>query len=553
MNKLTLIIAVLVAQVSIAQEFIWAKRAGLYAFDYGYGIVTDAQGNIYVTGKYEMDADFDGQVVLCEGNHDIFTAKYSPSGNLLWIRTAGGDWGDYGHALALDNQANVYVTGEIDGPVKFAGSSLTLNSWGKNDVFVAKYSTNGDLLWAHRGGGRESDKGEGIAVTNDAVYVTGYFRDTASFNNDGAFKVFGYGGKDMFLAKYTLEGQLLWLKAAGGPGEDEGTSVTVGKDGNIYVCGYYLSEANFHGFHLKSKGGFDGFLAKYDPNGNLIWVKTMGGYRSDFAYCVKAAPDGRLYITGGFKQKGFFGDKTITAKSDDMDIFVACYTYEGDAVWVSKAGGVEFDLAYGLAVDENSDVYVTGYFAQAAEFGGTTIHSADSADIFVAKYKSNGDFAWVLKADGVRDSPADPETEEAGRSIWVDKNNYVLVTGSYRDNAIFGNHSLSGWGNTDIFITKIKQQESKEETGVYNLQSGDIFEVYPNPVDNMLSIVYKGGQNNNVLVQIVNFEGQEVFEKIMELSSGSAEVVDFSGFASGIYLVRFHLGNETIVKKVVVK
>jgi hypothetical protein len=538
----------------MAQEFIWAARAGSFAFDLGHGICTDAQGNIYTTGKYEMEANFEDQVLTIEGNHDIYTAKYGPAGNLIWVRTAGGDWGDYGHAIACDNQSNVYVTGEIDGPVKFNGSEITLNSWGKNDVFVAKYNTDGELLWAHRGGGRESDKGEGIVVTSNAVYVTGYFRDTAAFNNDGAFKVFGAGGKDIFIAKYSLNGDLLWLKSAGGPGEDEGRGITVDQQGNVYVCGFYLSEASFGGVELKSKGGYDGFLAKYDPFGNLKWVKTMGGYRSDKAYAVQAGNDGRIYITGGFKQKGTFGNISINAKNEDMDIFVACYTSDGDAVWASKAGGAEFDIAYGLATDANSDVYITGYFAGSADFSGTIINAVDSADIFVAKYKSNGDFAWVLKADGDVDSPVTlPETEEAGRGICVDRNNYPIVTGSFRNNAIFGNHQLQGWGNTNIFIAKIKQAESFDEStfGILNFESGSQVEFYPNPVENILSIRLKGNNDFKVNVKIMNMEGQLAIEKMLNFSMDSTEAIDFTGLAPGIYMMHFTNGNESIVKKVV--
>src|SRR6187402_241044 len=80
-----------------AQTFNWAKREGAGAYDYGNGIDRDASGNIYIAGKYEFNSRFSGVTLPNQGNHDIYVAKYSPSGSLTWIRTAGGNSGDYAH------------------------------------------------------------------------------------------------------------------------------------------------------------------------------------------------------------------------------------------------------------------------------------------------------------------------------------------------------------------------------------------------------------------------------------------------------------------------
>ena len=90
-----------------AQSYSWAKLEGLYAYDYGLGITTDNSGNIYVAGKYEMNANFSGVILPCSNcNHDLYLAKYNPSGSLTWIRTGGGNLGDYAHAVACDWPAN---------------------------------------------------------------------------------------------------------------------------------------------------------------------------------------------------------------------------------------------------------------------------------------------------------------------------------------------------------------------------------------------------------------------------------------------------------------
>src|SRR5687767_11807150 len=112
MKKLVLSILIFLPVVGFSQSFQWAKRAGLWAFDLGYGIASDNMGNVYIAGKYEMNAVFGSATVSCAGNHDVYVAKYGPDGDFKWVRTAGGTGGDYAWAIASDGSGNVYVTGE---------------------------------------------------------------------------------------------------------------------------------------------------------------------------------------------------------------------------------------------------------------------------------------------------------------------------------------------------------------------------------------------------------------------------------------------------------
>ncbi|MCE9540915.1 MAG: SBBP repeat-containing protein [Bacteroidetes bacterium] len=174
------VIFLIIEKNTNAQSFQWAKRAGSYAFDLGYGIGTDSLGNVYIAGKYEQNANFGGTIVSCAGNHDIYIAKYSPLGIFQWVRTAGGVIGDYAHSLAVDRAGNSYLAGEFERTAKFGTVSLT--SRGGNDIFVAKYNTNGDLQWTKSiGGGGGSDRGLGISESNGDVYVTGNFQGTGYF------------------------------------------------------------------------------------------------------------------------------------------------------------------------------------------------------------------------------------------------------------------------------------------------------------------------------------------------------------------------------------
>ncbi|MES2284136.1 MAG: SBBP repeat-containing protein [Bacteroidota bacterium] len=454
--RILVIIFLLTNKNSTAQDFQWAKQAGWYAFDLGLGIGTDDDGNVYVAGKYELNANFGGTSVNCEGNHDIFVAKYGPAGDFKWVRTAGGILGDYAHALACDGDGNVYITGEFEETARFG--SVTLTSNGDNDAFVAKYDTNGDLQWAKcLGGGDGSDRGLGVLQSNGNIYITGNFQRTAYFEDGNTF-ICG-GGLDLFIAKYTSEGIFQWIKQAGGPGYDEGDAVSNDSDGNVYVTGYFSNSANFNGTTISSNGGTDIFIAKYNPIGDLLWLKDAGGKGDDYGFGIKVDDTGGLFLTGGFERDAKFDSISLSSLGDRSDIFIARYTSSGDAVWVRKAGGRMDDYGRAITLDAKSNCYITGFYGLSAIFGITTITGADSAEIYFASYDENGNYKWVLKAGGpADDSDLSPHGGilEMGLCLCTDPSGDLFASGAYRSNSTFGSTSLGNWGNhTEIFITKI--------------------------------------------------------------------------------------------------
>lgn len=435
-----------------AQSFQWAHRAGLYAFDLGYGIGTDNAGNVYIAGKYERNANFSGTIVSCAGNHDIYLAKYSPSGVLQWVRTAGGVSGDYAHAIAVDGAGNSYVTGEIERTVKFG--SITFSGNGSNDVFLAKYNTNGVLQYAKKvGGSSKSDRGLGISEFNGNVYITGNFQGTASFSGT---TLTSSGGLDIFIAKYTTSGVFQWIKKAGGLGNDEGYAVSNDAGGNIFVTGYFSSTAKFGGTSIASKGGNDIFIAKYTPSGSLIWVKKAGGTGHDYGMGIKVDNSNRVFLTGGFRNTSIFGSITLKGNGGHADIFVARYTSNGDIVWARKAGGVENDYGRALDLDASSNCYITGNYGYTATFGSTIISGADATEIYFASYDANGNFRWVRKVTGEVDVSDPDRYIEMGLSISVDPSGNVLGSGAFRSYSTFGGITLKPWStHTDVYVTKI--------------------------------------------------------------------------------------------------
>jgi hypothetical protein len=452
-----------------SQSFTWAKRAGLWAFDLGHAIGSDASGNVFIAGKYEMNANFGGLTVSCAGNHDIYVAKYNSSGSILWVRTAGGSTGDYAHCLTTDPEGNVYIAGEMEGTVTFT-PGVTLTSNGDNDIFVAKYNTNGYLQWAKKvGGGSKSDKALGISYSNGNVYLTGRFDTQGNFSG---VTMTAYGGKDVFVAKYSSAGVFQWIKRAGGSGSDEGAAISSDASGNAYVTGWFSGTANFSGITVTSAGSKDAFIAKYSSSGNIIWVKRAGGLYDDFGRGIKTDNSGRVFVTGSFRYKATFSSTTVTA-TKAADVFVARYDQYGSLQWVKKAGGNYDDEARALALDASSNVIITGDYGFSATFGTKTLTGVDSSEIYFASYDKSGNFRWALGAGGGVDKSPKGTDPEKGLSVATDPYGNVLGSGCYRSSSNFGSTTLSAWENTDIYIVKISQTTMQGRMAVPSLIAGD--------------------------------------------------------------------------------
>jgi len=443
-----------------SQYFAWAKRAGSYAFDLGYGVGTDNAGNVYIAGKYELKgAKFGDVSVGCAGNHDIYIAKYGPSGNFLWVRTAGGTIGDYAHCIAVDGAGNSYISGEFETTSYFG--SVALKTSGSNDIFVAKYNTNGTLLWARKLGGGGDDKGHGICISGGNIYVTGYFKGTANFS--GTYLT-ASGSRDIFVAKYTSDGVFQWARKAGGGGDDEGYAISSDPSGNCYVTGYFTGGANFSGVGISAYGSKDIFIAKYNSAGSLVWVKKAGGTAADYGHGIKVDNNYNVFLTGGFRVKSTFGSIQLTAQKGDADVFVARYDQNGNAVWVRKGGGPINDYGRGIALDANSNLYITGNYGLNATFGTTTLSGADSTEIYFASYDPSGNFRWALKVGGQKDKSDPNRFIEMGLSIATDPFGNVIGSGAYRSSSTFGSTTLAPWDHTDVYVTKIVQGSFRETT-----------------------------------------------------------------------------------------
>ena len=258
-------------------------------------------------------------------------------------------------------------------------------SKGDKDIFVIKYDSQGQIVWSATGGGNLADESTSIITDKSGnCYVAGDFEGLAKF---GKSIVISAGKKDIFLAKYNSNGEIQWLKREGSAtGDDHASALAADNSGNIYMTGYFSGLANFGQIELKNVGSEDIFLLKITSDGNEIWAKQTGGKGNERGHSLILNAAGDIYVCGEFNADFTFGQNNIK-NLGDWDIFVIKYDKAGEMLGGTQLSGIGFDRAYGIGLDNSANIYLTGFFSKAINVGSTTLKSIDADDGFIAKLK----------------------------------------------------------------------------------------------------------------------------------------------------------------------
>ena len=364
---------------------LWATRAGGATNDQGRAVVTDAAGDVYLTGHFRGAGTFGASNILSRGAEDLFLAKLDSSGQWLWTSTAGGTNRDEGRSVAIDGAGNCYAAGVFFGSAGFGTNTVT--SRGQMDVVIAKASAGGEWLWARSFGGAAFDESRGIAATaSGECYVTGFFNGTAEFPGTN---LVSRGGSDTFVAKFGTNGDLLWVQQAGGTNADEGHAVALDTAGNLHLTGGFAATANIFGTNVSAQGfvgAMDAFLVKLDADGKLVWFQRGTGSSQDSGNAIGLNVEGDVYVSGLFVGTASFGSQRLMSTSGQADVFFVKYTRDGNFLWAFQAGGTAYMSGNGLGVDSEGSAYGTGFYRFSTTVGGLILTNNNFArDAFIVR------------------------------------------------------------------------------------------------------------------------------------------------------------------------
>lgn len=290
-----------------------------------------------------------------------------------WVARYNGFANSYEVAVDIvtDNDGNIYV----------AGSTYNSNY----DYVLIKYNPAGTIIWVkqYNGTGNASDFISGMTIDNSGnIIVTG--------RSIGA----GTALEDCVTIKYNSDGNELWVQRYNGGLVDAGNEITIDQFDNIYVCGSkYRTSANP-----------DYLVIKYQPNGTTEWLQSYNSTdnKEDFAQDIKVDQYGNVFVTGS------------SYINPDYDYLTVKYSNTGVYKWEKRYhGGSGDDNANSLAIDGDSNIYVTGK----SKGAGTNF------DIMTINYSSTGAVKWQTRTNGGANS------NDEGNVITLDANGNIIVAG----------------------------------------------------------------------------------------------------------------------------
>lgn len=412
------------------------------------------------------------------------------SQNVKWGSVMNTTYDDYIQDLRVDKDKNLIICGAFSGTVDFdpgPGSAVLSTGSGSNgNIFLAKYDSLGNYLWAFQiGGGSFYDSGDRVAVdTSGNIFLTGMFASTADFNPSpsATFSLSSWSsGRSRFLAKYDPAGNFIAAKNVGNAvgnlpsSQDAQTGLGCDADGNVYMSGFYGTSLTLGpGVTLPAFGLSDNYFSKYDPQLNLIWGHRIGSTETEYSQGMFVHPSGKILVLGSFRDIVDFnpgpGVDTLSQTSSTQDGYFACYDSSGQFLFVRQLEAGTSATPIATFFDASGNIVLAGSCAGTMDADPgpqvATVGAGFNDQAFIAMYDSLGNYKWAH-------AYGDIGSYNAIRYTGTDSAGSIFVAGNYNpmtdinpggDTAVFGNKYgayVASYDTLGNFLTAFYLQEAK--------------------------------------------------------------------------------------------
>jgi hypothetical protein len=368
----------------------------------------DFYGNYYISGQTgssnfpilnAYDSDYNG------GTYDLYLSKFSPNGSLIWSTYLGGSGADMVAKIkpAVDLLGNVYISGYTDSTNFPMINSLDDSHNGGHDLIVAKFNSNGNLLWSRYLGGTANEGPEDLIIGDDGyLYITGY---TASSNFpmiNSYDSSYNGGGNDIFVAKLNpFDGNISWSSYLGGAAGDNGMAILADKNGNCLISGVATDGATIiDGFNSTFNGGdCDFYIAQFNQTGSLVWSTYIGGSAADYFNGMSWNKNtGEKYFIGSTYSSNFpvlnAYDNTYSPGNEDLILFKI--DKDNTLIWSTFFGTSNYEAGFVCEYDDLGNLMCFGT-TRSTDF--QVLNGIDNTydggqDTFLLKFDKNGQLIY---------------------------------------------------------------------------------------------------------------------------------------------------------------
>ncbi|MBX7107420.1 MAG: T9SS type A sorting domain-containing protein [Chitinophagales bacterium] len=379
-----------VAKTSKSGAVLWVKTIGSNESSTVQRIAADGAGNVFLCGYYQADLVYDGNTLPCTGQNDAFILKINNSGNLQWWDHTIGTGSEFFYDVAVNPAGDAYVTGKFAGSMNVQGVYYFGSPATVYDMCVIKYNGGtGALSWARQTNSQFGGNSSGNRIAVDGLgntYVLGNFGE--GYTTFGDYTIYGTFN-DYFVSRFDESSNFIYTSDVGDLPNGYICNIDADVAGNIYLAGNFGGFAPFtatiSGTTVTSPGNAEIFIAKYNADYVMQWLRTGGGASTgDFANDLAVANDGDAYIAFTSGATVTFGTvSATTAHPGSNEIALVKYNNNGTEQWATVNGGKNYDAVSCL------DIYQKKKFAGIAGIGGSAMYfdaiKVNKSNLYVAR------------------------------------------------------------------------------------------------------------------------------------------------------------------------
>lgn len=503
--------------------FKWAEEFGNPPpADAGMHICSSPDGT-WMAGEYQLTATFGDQSVTALGGWDIYVAQINDLGSVESLFSLGGVDYEYLKAFEIgDDGSLIFGVGFFGETV--VGDSTFVSS-GAQDIYIAKFSAQGDFLWANHIESAKTCYIKSIAIDEQGdVFLAGRFYDQVII---GGSEILSYGSADIYLAQYSSAGSLLWSTHEGGESSDYVHDIALDNEGGFFLTGGFYYPIFIGDIPLEPNGPTGLFLAYYNSEKSVQWAHSITGVNLENNSLLESAPDNSVYFAGNFTESITLGSIMMNAGAYNQNIYVSRFNQFGDANWVNSAGGTEYDALVSIDTDINGDLYLGGSYLMDITFGPFTLiytMCCGSREAFQVKADATtGDYLYATQITGAQSDLFD---------IAIGEPDEFYAAGMYLNDIQFGDITLS----SDEHLNYVSLQRL-ESVGITSNERVSM-SLFPSPTTNTL---YISG------LTVFDFE---IYNSIGErVLSGNGNTVNVIDLQPGMYVIRVDDGGSSLFSK----
>ena len=382
----------------------WTNTFGGTGNDDVTCVQIDVDGGVLVSGSFFSKVDFDPgpgkETRQSAGYTDAYVNRFDPNGNFTWVITWGGSSIDSANRLAVNSQGRINVAGSFAGIVDFdPGDGIDTHTSTNVDVFLIQFDYEGNYLWGYNWGSFDSINTTAIAVdSSNLILVLGQFETTVDFDpNEPVDNHTSNGGFDIYLVKYTSQGEYLETVTWGGAENEIANDVYVPATDFAFITGSFNGSVDFDpgdgtSFRTAGSSESDAYLSVLDDHSDFVLVRSWGGLGGDAGNGIWVAPNGNIFVVGTFSDTSDFdptGGTDYRISNGETDAFMARFDSDGNYECVKTWGGTSIDQPVSLIYGSSTKVWISGFFRGDVDFdpgAGEEWHSAaGNVDSFLSK------------------------------------------------------------------------------------------------------------------------------------------------------------------------